>query len=85
MKKKDIITIIICLVIFGGAGYFALDMLGVIGKSQSGPTVQTEGEVQEYEFTGEIDQETLEKVDKLNDYGEATLDNVGRANPFGPL
>jgi len=86
MKKKDMITLTISIIIFVVAGYFALSMLGVIGGSKATSTPQTQTQTQpQQEFTGNIDQETLQQVEKLNDYGEATLDNIGRANPFGPL
>lgn len=88
MKKKDIITIIVCLVIFVVAGYFILNMLGIFGKKQTTTTTTTtttQTQSNQQEFTGNIDNETLQKVQQLNDYGEATLDNIGRANPFGPL
>jgi hypothetical protein len=28
---------------------------------------------------------TLKLLSEKKDYGEATLDNIGRTNPFGPL
>lgn len=66
--------------------YFTLSLLGVIGKKQTVPQAAIKtNEATAQEFTGEIDETTLNEVEKLNDYGEASLDNIGRPNPFGSL
>ena len=88
MKKKDIVTIVIMGCIIIAAGYLALSFLGVFG-SKSSKTSSTETTTQTQsskpEFTGNIDNSTLQKVNNLKDYGQAPLDNIGRVNPFGPL
>jgi hypothetical protein len=84
MKKKDIISLIICLIIIVVAIYFGLKMMG-IGPKSTPKTASTTTKTQEKTFTGNIDQETLDNISKLNDYGEASLDGIGRVNPFAPL
>jgi hypothetical protein len=81
MKKKDVITIIICLAIISVSGFF---LYRIVYPPKTVETPQTTQKT-ETKFTGNIDEETLEQVKKLNDYGEANLDNVGRVNPFGSL
>jgi hypothetical protein len=88
MKKKDLISVIIMGGIIIVALYFALSMLGVFGapKSTAGKvTTTTSTQTNKPEFTGNIDENTLQKVNNLTNYGDAPLDNIGRVNPFGPL
>lgn len=84
MKKKDVISIVVSLVVIAVAVYFGLQMMG-IGPKKPAPKVESETTTPEKTFTGNIDQSTLDSINKLNDYGEATLDNIGRVNPFAPL
>jgi uncharacterized membrane protein len=84
MKKKDIITIIVSLIVMIVALYFGLKMMGVIDSDKK-EAVDVETEVDKIYVPGEIDEETLQELNKFNDYGEASLDNIGRVNPFGPL
>ena len=84
MKTKDIGVLVICLIFVGGAVFIGYRMLFPSqGKSTTtATTIQTQTQEK---FTGEIDQTTLDQINKLNDYGTATLDNIGRQYPFGPL
>lgn len=86
MKRKDIITILVCVVIMGVAVYFGLSFMGInlLPKKAPAPTVSEEAQ-KEQQFTGNIDQDTLDTINKFNDYGEAGLENIGRVNPFAPL
>lgn len=81
MKKKDIITLIVAACVFGVASYFVYKMLFPTKKVQTTTSPQST----EKTITGNIDQETLKLISEKKDYGEATLDNIGRTNPFGPL
>jgi uncharacterized protein YpmB len=83
MKKKDIITVIICGLAVVLCGYFAYTML--FPKKPVASVSEEAQEQAKQEFTGNIDNDTLNEIKKLNDYGEAPLDNIGRVNPFGPL
>lgn len=83
MKSKDIITIVVSICILVVSGFFLYNML-----FPSKPNVNTKinsEQTQRPTITGEIDTETLSKLKELQDYGEATLDNIGRANPFAPV
>ena len=83
MKRKDLISIIASLAVIGVAIYFGLGMMGVIKKAPK--KVVATNPAAEKNFTGNIDKDTLENINKLNDYGEASLDNIGRINPFAPI
>ncbi|MCX6328226.1 MAG: hypothetical protein NTZ85_01745 [Bacteroidia bacterium] len=84
MKKKDIITIVISMIFIIGAAFFGYKLL-FPKKASNTSQDQKQKQQQEQKFTGNIDETMLEKVNSLQDYGEASLDNIGRANPFGPL
>ncbi len=83
MKTKDIGILIVSLIFIGGAIIFGYKILFPSqGKAVTTTTTQPTEQV---DFSGEIDQTTLDQINKLNDYGTATLDRIGRADPFGPL
>ena len=83
MKTKDIVTVVIAGLLIILSGFFAYKMLVVDKKAaeQSSKAPQ----VTEKKFTGEIDETTLKAITEKKDYGEASLDNIGRTNPFGPI
>lgn len=83
MKPKDIATIAVCVVIISGALFFAIKMFVPTKKSTKSNTSQQSAA--EKTITGDIDQETLDKLDSLKNYGDTNLDNIGRVNPFAPL
>lgn len=76
MKKKDIIVLAICTVVIMGSIYFI--MRGFSSKP-SAPVVENKETIN---FTGEIDKEAIDKLQKRKDYGSPTMDNIGRENPF---
>lgn len=82
MKRKDIITILVAVVLIGASVFVIYRMLAP--KSNSKQPVTSQEPVGDT-FTGDIDEETLKLISEKKDYGEATLDNIGRTNPFGPL
>jgi predicted metalloprotease len=84
MKKKDIISIVVSLIIIVVALYFGLQIMGVFPKKTQ-KTAATNNTEKEKTFSGNIDQETLDNINKLTDYGEANLDNIGRKDPFAPI
>jgi hypothetical protein len=84
MKKKDIITLVISILVMGVSIFFLWGMLFPKAPATSN-TNNTQQTAVKNEFTGNIDNDTLDQIKKLNDYGEAPLDNIGRVNPFGPL
>ena len=82
MKTKDIVIVIVAVILMAGSGYLIYRMTAPSKAStENTNTTQT----QEDTFTGDIDEETLKLISEKKDYGEATLDNIGRTNPFGPL
>jgi len=83
MKRKDIITVVIAVAVILVAGYFVYIMLFPSTKATA-VTSKTTVEKTE-KVTGNINQETLNKISALKDYGEANLDNVGRVDPFAPI
>lgn len=84
MKKKDIVSLVISILIFLAAGYFGYRLLFPPKPEDQN---KNQGYVieEEEKFTGVIDEETLKEVKKLQDYGEGNLENIGRINPFGSL
>lgn len=80
MKPKEIIMLIGAVLVMGVSGFFIYKMVAP-QKTQEVVTPQEEG----YKITGEIDEEILKDITSKKDYGEATLENIGRTNPFGPL
>ena len=81
MKTKDIMILGVAVLIIGASSFFLYRML-VPAKAKTVTTVQT---TTVQPITGNIDTETLKIISERKDYGEATLDNIGRTNPFGPL
>ncbi len=85
MTKKEIGLGVVSGVVLIAAVYFMYTMLFpktvTTTKSKKPGTAQTEVSA----ITGNFDEETLSKIKKYKDYGEASLDNIGRVNPFGPL
>jgi len=82
MKTKDIITVLAAIILIGGSCYLGYRMLA---PAQKAKTAEETATVQPDRFTGNIDEDTLKMISERKDYGEATLDNIGRTNPFGPL
>jgi hypothetical protein len=82
MKTKDIVTVAFAVILMAGSGYLIYRMMTPSKVSTENTSVT---QIQEDTFTGNIDEETLKLISEKKDYGEATLDNIGRTNPFGPL
>jgi len=81
MKMKDIVIVAVAVVMMGVSGYFIYKMLMPTPASQQNNTnTQTNNTLSEEEYNA-----TLKLLSEKKDYGEATLDNIGRTNPFGPL
>ncbi len=76
MKKTDIIVVVICALVIILAAYFVSK--GLMPKSQP-TTTQNKATI---EFTGQIDTDTINKLQKRKDYGSPPMDNIGRDNPF---
>ena len=86
LKKKDIMILVICLVVIGGAVFIAFKLLGSSGsKGTIAQTTQGQVEKKDQTITGNIDSDTLANINKFKDYDEAKLDNIGRVNPFAPI
>ncbi len=87
MKKKDVFTLIICIIFISASAYFLINMV-FPKKSTENTATTTVTEVQE-KYSWSIEEEssvqTMDEVSKLRDYGGSTLTNIGRANIFGPL
>lgn len=81
MKTKDIITILIAVAILGISGYFLYKMLA---PTPVKTTVDTQNTTETKQLTDEEYEATLKEIAAKKDYGEATLDNIGRTNPFSP-
>lgn len=76
MKKKDIIVLVLCALVIIGSIYFI--MKGFSSK----PTAPVVENKETINFTGEIDTEAIDKLQKRKDYGSPNMDNIGRENPF---
>lgn len=83
MKTKDMITLTVAALIIGVSGFFIYRML-VPAKSNQQASSNNQQQT-ETKLTGNIDEATLKIISEKKDYGEASLDNIGRTNPFGPL
>lgn len=82
MKKKDIIlaTISIFVVIIS-----VFQILRMMNPAKPKVQEKTEAEKISSQFTGEIDDDLLEKVEKSTDYGQPEPQEIYRQNPFAPL
>lgn len=78
MKTKDIITLVI-------AGLFIIGSI-VLGVKMLNPTPKNANQNTEAQniktISGEIDENTLKKIELLADYGKPNLDNIGKADLF---
>lgn len=82
MRKKDIITIIICLLVIVVCIYFIYQSLF---KKPSQSPKQAGQNTQVMDFTGNVDEAAIEDLKKKNDYIKLPMDGIGRANPFENL
>lgn len=83
MKKKDVLTLVVCFVAISGALYFIIKTFFPSSKLISSTTTTT---IESVKSNWDIDNQFYEeKINTLRDYGEATEVMGGRANPFGPL
>lgn len=81
MKKittKDIIILVIATVVIIGAGY----MMWILLFPKAPSTTQNQNQSQTNNISTEIDQNTLKRIDSLSNYGQPTLDNIGKSNLF---
>lgn len=84
-KAKDKIIAVISGVVLIGAVYFMYTILFPKANTTKSTSGQTEDGAVARTITGKIDTSTLDKVKAYKDYGSATLDDIGRVNPFGPI
>lgn len=82
MSKKDYISIAVSLVIIGVSVFFLIKFISP-GKNSQNNNVSQENIRKD--FSIDFDTDSLNKVKKLQDYGEAKLDNIGRPNPFAGI
>lgn len=82
MKTKDIIIIVAAVLLIGVSGYFTYRMIVPTNNKQSATNSE---QTTDNTITQEQYDATLKLISEKKDYGEATLDNIGRTNPFGPL
>ncbi len=85
MTKKEIGLAAVSGVVLIAAVYFMYTMLFPKATSVKSTKKTTGTQSETNTITGNFDEETLSKIKKYKDYGEASLDNIGRVNPFGPL
>ena len=86
MKKKDIITLAVCSVFIIGAFvviYFMFFPPTSKATANNNTTASTVN--QPAKISGNLDQDTLNKINDLKNYVSTNLDNIGRTDPFGPL
>lgn len=80
MKKKDIIIIIVCLIIIAIVTFFLLTTFvfkkSTTSSEQQGQTTET------MDFTGDIDENAINKIKERKDYMNLPMENIGRGNPF---
>lgn len=78
MKKKEILMAVVSVILITVALYFVIQML-----FPSKPPKKIEKESDKIPVVKqEIDEETYEIVDELNDYGLPKNDNLGKADLF---
>jgi len=80
MKTKDIIVIAFAIGLMGVSGFFIYKMLEEPKVTTTTSTVEQQTTLSQKDYDA-----TLKLVTEKKDYGEATLDNIGRVNPFGAL
>jgi hypothetical protein len=78
MKKKEIITIIISLVVMGASIFYMLQLLFPPDQNQ---TVEKESE-KVPQVNTELDENTYKRVEDLSDYGLPGLDDIGKSDIF---
>jgi hypothetical protein len=78
MRKKDIITLVVAVVIIGVSVYFMLQLL-FPQENQANITSESE-RVQEVPES--IDETTYETVKDLSDYGVPSLSELGKKDLF---
>ncbi len=42
-------------------------------------------EVVKFPGKEDLNKKTIEKIESFTDYGEPSLDNIGKSNPFAPI
>jgi uncharacterized protein YxeA len=86
MKRKDILTLIISIVIIALSLYFALRNISPSSNTSTSTNTEdtktTKGEKTEWQID---DAFYKEEISNLNNYGESGMEGIGRENPFGPI
>jgi len=86
MKKKDIITLIISIIIISITLYFMLKMIFPASSTSTTSSNANEAGVEVEKSEWQIDDTFYEEeISDLNNYGEAGMDNIGREDPFGSI
>lgn len=78
MKQKDIIVLIVATIVIVASFYFGYKMLN---PDSAKKTETTEADkIKSIPTT--LDDKTFERINKLSDYGEPSLDNIGKSDLF---
>lgn len=78
MKKKDIVILAISFVVIFGAIFM---MLRLLSPNQNGSQNKSEADSIPT-VPDQIDETTYKTIESLFDYGEATLQNIGKTDLF---
>ncbi len=87
MKSKDILTLVISGVIIVGCLILAAVVFFPSSKAKNSTSNSqtTSSNNTEITIDREKSKEVLDQINSLKKYGETTLDNIGRVNPFAPI
>jgi len=78
MKKKDIAALVVCVCIIIGS-------VTIILRTLTKSPVKVQQAKETIQFTGNINNDEIEKLKQRKDYGVPNMDNIGRDNPFASL
>ena len=90
MKKKDIITLVVSgLIIVGCLIFVVMYFFPSVGAqpkaSVKTTTTETETKITADGVNSKDNQELIDKINNLKEYGETNLQDIGKSNPFAPL
>jgi flagellar basal body-associated protein FliL len=78
MKKKDILIVAIASIVIIGAVILLIRIVNPTTKTQRGQTEADAIKTVPVEF----DENTLNRIKSLSDYGNPTLENIGKTDIF---
>lgn len=77
MKKKDIVALIISAIVIVFSVYFIIQLVSSTPKTTTNSVADSVTSV-----SGEFDENTIEKILSLSDYGKPSLSGIGKSDLF---